>query len=211
MSVPCLLCQSSLVKKREVFAKPPDLYWTCESCHYVYMDPERRLTPSEEKIRYDLHENVESEGYRHFLAPAVQAVTRWGQGEGLDYGCGPTAFLEKLLSEQGQAIQNYDLYFRDDRNLLAKQYDFITCTEVIEHLYSPREVFDFFTRALRPQGILILMTSFLTDKVDFDRWSYRREKTHVGFFAPESLEYIAREWGFEILETKNPLVVMRKI
>ena len=44
------------------------------------------------------------------------------------------------------------------------------------------------------------MTCFLTDDSEFDNWYYRKDPTHVVFYARETFEIIAeqRDWTCEI-------------
>lgn len=42
-----------------------------------------------------------------------------------------------MLEEAGHNMALYDIYYHPDTAVLEKQYDFMTATEVIEHLYHP--------------------------------------------------------------------------
>ncbi|MFA0697998.1 class I SAM-dependent methyltransferase, partial [Vibrio sp. 10N.222.49.C9] len=57
--------------------------------------------------------------------------------QGLDFGCGPGPTLSLMMQEAGHDVDLYDLYYYPDTKVLNKRYDFITATEVIEHLYQP--------------------------------------------------------------------------
>lgn len=210
----CLLCHSENIVKREISAKPPGTYWFCGSCEYIFREPTERLEAQEERTRYELHENVDSQGYRRFLNPVVDSVLRHlpqnCSPKSLDYGCGPTAFLSKFFSEKGIELKKYDPFFFPDESVLSFTYDLITTTEVFEHMYEPRKEIDRIFKILNPQGILAVMTAIPPAFEIFKTWGYRREETHVGFFARKSFRYIAKEWGFEILEGKDNVWILQK-
>jgi hypothetical protein len=109
-------------------------YWLCPTCDLRFLHPRLRLSPDDEKARYGLH--TESAGYRPFLEPVARAVAaRAAAGStGLDYGCGPFPVLAAMLTERGFRMSTYDPYFAPDTACLERTYDFITTTEVAEHL-----------------------------------------------------------------------------
>jgi hypothetical protein len=57
---------------------------------------------------------------------------------------------------------------------------------------------------LEDNGILAIMTSFLSNIEDFENWYYRRDPTHVVFYSEKTFEVIAdqRDWSYEII-SKN--------
>ncbi len=215
MSQKCILCHSQNVEKKEITAKPPGAYWFCGNCEYIFREPSERLDMKEERARYELHENEDSQGYRRFLSPIVDSVVRYVPAgktlKALDFGCGPTAFLSRFLAEKGIELWKYDPYFFPDEQLLNFKYDLITATEVFEHFYDPRKELDKLVQMLNPQALLAVMTSPPPAFEIFKSWAYRREETHVGFFARKSFHYIAKEWGFEILEAKDNVWILRNI
>lgn len=214
MDPKCLLCHSQKLEKWEIIVKPQGNYWFCTDCEYVFREPAERLELPEERGRYELHQNEDSPGYRRFLTPVVESVLNLKPKEdtwrGLDYGCGPSAFLSGFFAEYGVAVDTYDPLFQPDQKVFTKQYDFITCTEVFEHLFDPRCEIERLHTLLKPRGILAVMTSPLPARELFKSWSYRRDDTHVGFFARKSFEFIARHWNWDLLEAKKNLWVLRK-
>ncbi|MEI4850515.1 class I SAM-dependent methyltransferase, partial [Klebsiella pneumoniae] len=79
---------------------------------------------------------------------------------GLDFGCGPGPALATMLREAGMDMALFDPFFYPQASVLERQYDFITCTEVVEHLHRPAEVFRQLDRLLAPGGWLGVMTCF---------------------------------------------------
>ena len=104
----------------------------------------------------------------------------------------------------------FDVYFYPDLALLDDHYDFITCTETIEHFYRPDEEFARFDRMLRPGGWLALMTCFLTDDQRFASWHYRRDPTHVVFYREATLRHIADRFGWTCEIPVKDVALMQK-
>lgn len=218
MSTSCLLCQSPLVKRREVTAKPGGTYWFCGACDFIFKEPAQRLSSADEKARYETHQNIDAPGYRAFFVPVCEAVARLQSGpdiggagaQGLDYGCGPTAFLSEMLNEKEIHVTNYDPYFFPNKRLLQQAYDFVTVTEVVEHFAHPRESFQEMVNLIKPGGHLFVMTSSPPVGKPFDTWSYRRDLTHISFYSPKTFAYIAQNWNLELIESKPPLWIFKK-
>jgi SAM-dependent methyltransferase len=178
-------------------------YQRCRSCQATFLDPVQRLPIEEEHSRYRLHRNDPADNdYRRFLSkladPLLQRLPP--QAKGLDYGCGPGPALACMLREAGHHVRLFDPLFFPDLEPLEDHYDFITCTETIEHFHQPAEEFARFDQMLRPGGWLALMTCFQTDDDRFENWHYRRDPTHVVFFREATLRHIARrfQWACEI-------------
>ncbi|MBS3803045.1 MAG: class I SAM-dependent methyltransferase [Oleiphilaceae bacterium] len=165
------------------------------------MDPAHWLDPAEEKAVYDLHDNDAGDpGYRRFLnklaEPLLARVPKGARG--LDFGCGPGPVLAGMLADSGLAMTLYDPIYFPDPEALTHTYDFITCTEVAEHLYDPRGTFAQLGRCLKPGGWLGVMTCFQTDDARFANWHYRRDPTHVVFYRQATLAWLARTMGWHL-------------
>jgi len=179
-------------------------YHRCNDCCYVFQDEQSRLTPDNEKIRYNEHNNDPNDSrYRKFLSPLANAVVPFLKPNaiGLDFGCGPGPTLSLLMEEKGFACKNYDPFFYpnlpdhdqdnddDSDERLSMKYDYILSSEVFEHLHDPRKELKYLNSLLKKNGVLGIMTSRVNGDVDgelFEKWWYRRDPTHVGFFARES-------------------------
>ncbi|MBI4849677.1 MAG: class I SAM-dependent methyltransferase [Nitrospirae bacterium] len=173
-------------------------YLQCKRCGLVFVPPNERLTRAEEKARYDLHRNDPYDPrYRGFLSrlagPILERVPVGS--EGLDFGCGPGPALAMMLHEKGRPMTVYDPFYAPDDAVWSRTYDFITATEVVEHLYRPGEELDRLFRVLRPGGWLGIMTKKLSDHENLHNWCYMRDPTHVCFFGLEAFEYISAYWN----------------
>jgi len=201
----CIVCKSDLVSVYKIIDSKK--YWDCKFCSAVFLDKDHRLEPALERERYLLHENrIDDKAYRDFLSklanPLKEKLSK--KSEGLDYGCGEGPALVDIFTSLGFKMNLYDPFFFPDKDIFLKKYDFITCTEVIEHFYYPFKEFVFLDSLLVKEGWLGIMTSFLPKDELFKNWYYRKDPTHVVFYTKETFEVIAsqRNWGLEI-ESKD--------
>lgn len=195
----CPLCTNSLVTPYASDRKRD--YWQCERCDLVYVPFEQRLSSQQEKAEYDLHQNSpDDQGYRQFLNRLLEPLTKRlaANAQGLDFGCGPGPALSVIMAEQGFSVENYDIFYAKNDQLLKRQYDFITCTEVLEHIYQPNITFDTFNNMLKNSGILAIMTKRVIDKKAFTTWHYKNDPTHVCFYSERTFRWIAQRHGFDI-------------
>lgn len=188
-------------------------YERCDSCHATFLNPQHRLLIDDEHARYRLHRNdPDDEDYRRFLSrlagPLLQRLP--AKTNGLDYGCGPGPALACMLREAGHHVRLFDPLFFPDPEALENRYDFIVCTEVIEHMHCPYEEFARLERMLLPSGWLGLMTCFQTDDDLFEDWYYRRDPTHVVFFSETTLRRIACRFHWRCEIPVKDAALMRK-
>jgi len=200
----CPLCGAN---GAAVFA--PD-YHRCRVCELTYLDAALRPGSDVERARYDEHRNDPADaGYRSFLervAGPVAARVPAG-ARGLDYGSGPGPTLSVMLVERGYDVAIYDPYYADHPGVLLDRYDFITCTEVAEHFFNPAAEFERLAGMLREGGLLVVMTEPLEDSVAFDNWYYRRDPTHVCFYRPTTMEWIAGRHGWRVEQPSRSVFV----
>ena len=202
----CPLCDS---KSLEAFFERMDkhlgkrAYLKCNNCRLIFLEPRQRFSPQDEKARYDEHRNdPQDPGYLQFLSkladPLLERLKPGAQG--LDYGCGPGPALGVLLKEGAHSLECYDPFYFNKTQLLEKKFDFVTCTEVIEHFYEPRQEFMKLDRLLKgPGSILALMTEILLDEGGFSGWWYPKDPTHVCFYQEATFQWISTQMGW-ILE-----------
>ena len=170
-------------------------YRQCPRCRLVFVPAEYHLDSAAERAEYELHDNNPVDpGYRRFLSRLSEPlVNRLQPGmRGLDFGCGPGPALAMMLQEQGLSMSLYDPFFSPDRSVLDRRYDFITATEVVEHLRRPGEELEMLWSMLRPGGVLGVMTKLVLDVEAFSRWHYKNDPTHVCFFSAATWEWWAQ-------------------
>lgn len=173
-------------------------YLQCGRCELVFVPPQFHLSYAAEKAQYDLHENtLQDDGYRKFLSrltsPLIERLP--ARASGLDFGCGPAPLLAAIMEDAGFRMQNYDIYYADERAVLNRSYDFIAATEVVEHLSQPGKELMRLWLMLQPGGYLAIMTKLVLDREAFSRWHYIRDPTHISFFSRATWSWWARQHG----------------
>jgi SAM-dependent methyltransferase len=170
-------------------------YFRCGTCALIFADPAARLEAAAERAVYAQHRNDPRDPrYRQFLGRLAQPLLqRLGPPplNGLDFGCGPGPTLSLMLAEAGYPTAVYDPYFAPDTAVLERRYDFVTCSEAIEHFHTPAREWAQLVALLRPGGWLGIMTKLATDAAAFDRWHYKNDPTHVSFFSRDTFRYLA--------------------
>lgn len=188
-------------------------YKQCGCCQLVFVEACYRLTAEREKAEYDLHQNSPHDpGYKAFLSRLlVPLLSRLNPGsKGLDFGCGPGPTLSLMLSQAGFETSIFDIYYYDDWGLLHRQYDFITATELVEHLYEPGKVLRHLWSLLPEGGILAVMTKLLIDVQAFSSWHYKNDPTHVCFYSRNCFDYIATMLGADLSIIGNDVILLTK-
>ena len=178
-------------------------FFQCPGCSLVFLRPDQRLTPLQEVLRYCDHRNsADDAGYVEFLSRLAEPLrARLTQGaRGLDYGCGPAPVLAAMLTASGYPTDSYDPFFMGDESVHDKAYDFVSCSEVIEHVHDPRAFLERLRSIVRGGGLIALMTRFYGHDTPFPGWWYHRDPTHVCFYNRETMNWIAESfgWGLEI-------------
>ncbi|VAW11480.1 Putative methyltransferase associated with DUF414, partial [hydrothermal vent metagenome] len=166
-----------------------------------------------EKAIYDSHENNSDDiGYRKFLSKlSIPLVDKLSDGmKGLDFGCGPGPTLSVMLEEQGFTVEDYDIFYANKVKLLKREYDFITCTEVVEHLHHPHKELTLLSKLLKPKGFFGIMTKRVINKERFKTWHYKNDPTHVCFYSDQTFEYIADYWNYELEFIQSDVVILTK-
>jgi hypothetical protein len=177
-------------------------YLRCPRCDLIFVPEKDRLTPAEEKSRYDLHQNDPTDtGYRNFLNRLFQPLENKLEpgARGLDVGCGPGPTLSLMFEEAGYECAVYDAYYARDPSVFEEQYDFLTCSETMEHMYRPGAEFERFVTLVKPGGWIGIMTQLHDEAASpFDRWHYKDDPTHVCFFSKKSFQTLETIYGLRL-------------
>jgi len=188
-------------------------YFVCAECELVHLTEEQRPDLAAERAHYETHENDPADaGYRLFLQRLVDPLLRRlpGGAQGLDYGSGPGPTLSVMLRERGFPMEIHDPFFAPDATVLRRSYDFITCSETVEHFFCPADEFDRLDQLLRPGGILAIMTSPIEKERPFESWYYARDPTHVCFYARRTMRWIGERFGWAPEFPARDVVIFRK-
>lgn len=210
-SIDCPLCGAS--QNHFFFRDKRRDYWRCEVCALVFVLPEFFLDTESEKQQYDLHENsAGDEGYRQFLGRLAEPLLTHLKpaATGLDFGCGPAPVLANMLSDAGHRVALYDCFYVRDESVWQQKYDFVTATEVVEHLHAPQLELARLWQVLNPGGCLALMTKLVIGVEAFSRWHYKNDPTHVCFFSKTTFEWWAKKHAAEITFVGSDVILLRK-
>lgn len=207
----CPLCASDAIKSFHSDKARP--YFQCHCCALVFVPKAYFLSNEDEKERYDQHQNnPEDEGYSSFLMKLVEPmIHRLAPGVcGLDFGAGPTPALAGLFEKKGFGMDRFDPFYADNQELLLNEYDFITATEVVEHLHRPQDVFEKLFGMIKPGGLLGLMTKTMPDENLFASWWYKNDRTHVCFYSDDTWRWIENKWEVNLIYAKDDVFIFRK-
>lgn len=188
-------------------------FFRCPQCDLVFVPPEFHLSPEEERARYEFHQQSLSDaGYRAFLNRLFEPLARKLSpgAHGLDFGCGREPTLSVLFEEAGFPCADYDLYFADDPSVLETQYDFLACSETIEHFRRPRDEFERLLRLVKPGGWIGIMTQLRDPVPEFDTWFYSRDPAHIGFYSRATFEFLAAAFGLKAEFHPGPAILLRR-
>jgi len=202
----CIVCNSAT----SIIHQPKfgDYHW-CKECDFISKDKAFYATEKQELTNYDYHQNsLEDlkyvEYFNHFIQNAILKYVNTGL-KGFDFGSGPTPVLSQILQRDYHfSMDIYDLHYAKDKMFINEKYDLITATEVIEHLADPIPYFELFTDLMNDDSILAIMTLFHQNSEEvFSNWFYIRDVTHISFYTPKTIHYIAQKVGLKVIYTNN--------
>ena len=188
-------------------------YLECIRCGLYFVNPEERLPPEEEKLRYDLHENDPADpDYRNFLSQLFEPLNERlpARSTGLDFGSGPGPTLHLMFEKAGHSMNIFDPFYDHDPSVFDNIYDFITMTETAEHLFYPREEFEKLWNILKPGGYLGVMTMLLLEPEKFAEWHYRKDDTHVTFYQKKTFEWLAGHLNADLHILSDRVIILEK-
>ena len=164
-----------------------------------------------------------------YLEPAILRILRYRECKSiLDLGCGNGALVKRLSDRgfqpvgcepdvEGAAIARrslggipiYNIGVGDrTAEIKEKPFDAVISTEVIEHLYDPKELFGFASGVLKHDGTLIVSTPYhgyfknlvlsATNMWDFHHHP-QRTGGHIKFWSRKTLEDMFCQNGYEVV------------
>lgn len=189
-------------------------YRSCSTCCLVFVPPRYFLSFDAEKACYDQHQNnPDDPHYRRFLARLAEPMM--GKlppaARGLDFGSGPGPTLSLMFAEAGFPTVIYDPYYAPQPSVWTSDYDFVTATEVVEHLHRPRLELQRLWNVLKPGGWLGIMTKRVWNRPAFAAWHYKNDPTHVVFFSERTFVWLAQQWSAELEFVGADVVLLRKV
>jgi 2-polyprenyl-3-methyl-5-hydroxy-6-metoxy-1,4-benzoquinol methylase len=115
-----------------------------------------------------------------------------------------------MLEECGHKVDLYDKFYAQNDAVFQNRYDFITATEVVEHLPNPLKDLEALVKILQKGGILAIMTEIVSPQLDFTNWYYKNDPSHVCFYSEKTFLYLANLLGLEIMTLSERVIVLRK-
>lgn len=210
-SLSCPLCRTA---QSRLFARDKQRdYYCCDACQLVFVPPAFHLSPAAEKQRYDTHQNVATDpGYRDYLNRLAQPLLSLlpQPSHGLDYGSGPDSALIPLLEAQRHQMAIYDVYYANDPAVLEQRYDFVTCSEAIEHFNRPAQAWRQLWSLVRPGGWLAIMTQLRDEVDDFIGWYYKNDPTHIAFYSRPTFTWLAQRDGLQAHFYDHSVVLLQR-
>jgi 2-polyprenyl-3-methyl-5-hydroxy-6-metoxy-1,4-benzoquinol methylase len=171
------------------------------------------MNAADERAYYDLHENSPTDqGYRTFLSrlarPLLDRLTTGMKG--LDYGCGPGPALSIMMRESGMIMEDYDPIYNNQTPIDEQIFDFVTCTEVVEHFREPSSDWLKLTNRVKPGGWLGIMTKLVISRERFATWHYKEDPTHVAFYSPATFQWLGKYFDMDVKQVDRDVILMRK-
>lgn len=208
--IACTLCKNDILEHIEV-ENDKRKYLLCLTCHLIFIPPQYQISRSSSKLHYLNHNNtIEQEGYVNFLnrviTPALELIKPGMKG--LDYGCGPSPVLSKILELKGILCYNYDPLFDFDHPL--EIYDFVFATECFEHFNQPEKDIKDIVNLVKPGGFLGLMTHQWETIDKFRNWYYKNDPTHVSFYHRKTFDFISDHYNLKYQYNDNHRTLILK-
>ncbi len=188
-------------------------YFRCKICDLVYVSSSDFISKVEEKQKYNKHQNsIKNQGYVDFLNRLLKPLNSQlpPNLKGLDFGSGPGPTLNIIMKGNGHDMDIYDFFYHDDKSVFEKTYDFITATEVVEHLHRPYFEIKRLWDMIEVGGYLGIMTAFRPNREEFQDWYYKRDLTHICFFTEDTFYWLANVLGAELTIPQNGVVILKK-
>lgn len=186
----------------------------CGTCDLMHVPEQWHLPPSEEEARYRMHENtLENVGYVARFTKLLDALAMHASHvrRALDYGCGPEPVLVQLMQRRGIDAVGYDPFF-SPRVPDGGPFDAIVSTETFEHFAHPAAELQRILDWLVADGWLAVMTEFHPGPERFSDWYYHRDETHVAFYSPATLDWIARRFSLRVVfRNSRNIVIFQRI
>ena len=207
----CPLCNTN--QKLAFLSDAEREYYRCSCCDLIFVPREYHLSEIDQRARYDSHNNDPGDlRYRNFfkqlLVPLLAILP--SNSHGLDFGSGPGPTLSLMLEECGHKVDLYDKFYAQNDAVFQNRYDFITATEVVEHLPNPLKDLEALVKILQKGGILAIMTEIVSPQLDFTNWYYKNDPSHVCFYSEKTFFYLANLLGLEIVTLSERVIILRK-
>ena len=206
----CPLCGSVII--HDFYQGSDRDYLICDCCALIFVPPKFHLTAEQERQRYDLHQNSPDDArYRDFLNRLLKplVVQLKSGSKGFVFASGPAPTLSLMLQEQGFSMSVYDLYYANNSDVLSQHYDFLCCTEALEHFASPNHEWQLFLSMVKNGGWIAIMTSMYDTVASFSDWYYKNDLTHICFYSRKTFQWLAQRDGLHVQIESDSVILFR--
>lgn len=206
----CPLCaaESPMPAGETRVARRTRHFLRCPACGLVFVPVAEHPTLDEERLRYGSHQNAgDDPGHRARLLRVLDAL-RAGlppPASVLDYGSGPRPVLARLAAAAGYAATAHDPLYAPRDFAPGERWDAVLCHEVTEHFREPAAEFDRLAGILAPEGVLVVVTQ--PPPEDVANWWYAKDLTHLCFYTPRTMDWLAGRHGWRVERVEEDLVV----
>jgi len=199
----------------------------CPTCSHVWLG--NRPTPEEMSHYYGAKYHSEV-GHSGETSPKrwkwhLRVISKYkAAGSVLDIGCSSGGFLGYLkggpwklhgieasppTAERARATTGAEVFAGDvlGANFPSESFDLITCMDVLEHLYEPREVLRNVCKWLKPGGIFYVFVPNILSyeaRIFQSFWYGLDLPRHVHHFTPKSLAHVATSAGLRQVRMVTP-------
>jgi len=191
-------------------------YHHCGACDLIFKSDEDLLSSDEERSRYESHNNdIKDQGYYNFLSQLVEPMLAHlkEDARGVDYGSGPEISIEKIFEDHKKECVSYDPFFcKNEEHLKKDHYDFLTCSEAVEHMFHPGDELKLMLTLVKEGGVIGIMTQpHPQNKAQFESWWYKKDPTHVRFFSQKTFDWISEFHNLRPLYQEGSVFVFKKV
>ena len=200
----------------------------CSACSYVWLvDPPK---PEEMPYHYDedYHRTIaaggETSASNRWMRQRQKILSLKQSGSILDIGCSSGGFLgtmkgsswklygiemEETTASNARAATGAHVFVGDAMAapFTACTFDVITCFDVLEHVYQPREFLSKVLDWLKPGGIVYFVLPNIESweaKIFGTYWYGLELPRHISHFSPRSLRQAMNVLGFKEMVIKTP-------
>ncbi|MGA6980000.1 MAG: methyltransferase domain-containing protein [Candidatus Sulfotelmatobacter sp.] len=202
----------------------------CGSCSGVWLDDPPAPDQMGEHYTEDYHRAIMTAGEGSAAkrwAGQVKMISRYkAGGKLLDIGCSSGGFLSTMMNpawnlygiemeestaQRARAATGATVFVGDavEAPFLPNSFDVITCFDVLEHVYSPRQFLTKVQEWLKPGGIYYAMMPNIASweaRLFGSYWFGLELPRHLSHFSPRSLRHLMKELDFEEACVKTPAV-----
>lgn len=203
----CTLCNS-----KEISHYYDNRYFKCNNCDLIFLSPKFQISQDEEKKRYSTHNNDPLDpNYRKFLNRLMEPVIHQINigDKGLDFGSGPGPTLSIMFQEKGFNMNIFDPFFADNQSVLEEKYDFVTSSEVVEHFSTPAKSWMQLINLVKPKGTLGIMTEIFDKNINFEKWYYKNDDTHVSFYSLKTFSWIEKYYNLTKIYNDSRVIIFK--